>query len=373
MNIPFVDLKLQYKEIQTEVENAISKVIQSARFIQGEEVNKFEEEFANYLGVRYCIGVNSGTDALILGVRALEFKLGDEILIPANTYISTALAASENGLRPVFVDINEDFGINLDDLKRKINSRTKAIIVVHMYGQPDRLEEIEEYIKKTGRKIHLIEDASQAHGAEYRNKKVGTFGIFSAFSFYPGKNLGAYGDAGAIVTNSKKLANKYKLLREYGQREKYYHAILGVNSRLDSIQAAVLRVKLKHLDRWNEKRIKISKRYSDLLKKYVPFVQTPKIFNDRKHVFHLYVIKTKKRDGLLEYLKENKIQSLIHYPIPLHLQQAYSYLGYKRGDLRVAEKISSEILSLPIYPELTRKMEEFVVDKISKYFEVDKK
>ena len=373
MNIPFVDLKLQYEEIQTEIENAIFKVIQSAKFIQGEDVNKFEEEFANYLGANYCIGVNSGTDALILGVRALELEQGDEILIPANTYISTALAASENGLRPVFVDINEDFQINLEDLKRKINNRTKAIIVVHMYGQPDSIEKIRESIKKTGKKIHFIEDASQAHGAEYQGKKVGTFGIFSAFSFYPGKNLGAYGDAGAIVTNSKELANKYKLLREYGQREKYYHDILGVNSRLDSIQAAVLRVKLKHLDKWNEKRIKISEYYSDLLKKYVPFIQTPKIFNGRKNVFHLYVIKTKKRDGLLEYLKENKIQSLIHYPIPLHLQRAYAYLGYKRGDLRVTEKISSEILSLPIYPELTREMQEFVVDRISKYFEGVKK
>lgn len=368
MNIPFVDLKLQYKEIQTEVENAISNVIQSTKFVQGEEVTKFEEEFANYLGANYCIGVNSGTDALILGVRALGLNPGDEVLIPANTYISTALAASENGLRPVLVDIDEDFGINLEDLKRKINSRTKAIIAVHMYGQPDRIREIEECIKKTGEKIHFIEDASQAHGAEYQSKKVGTFGIFSAFSFYPGKNLGAYGDAGAILTNNKDLANRYKLLREYGQREKYYHDLLGVNSRLDSIQAAVLRVKLRYLDRWNEKRIKIAEHYSDLLEKYVPFVQTPKVFNDRKSVFHLYVIRTKKRDELLEYLKENKIQTLIHYPIPLHLQKAYSYLGYKRGDLRVTEKISSEIISLPIYPELTQEMVEFVVNKISKYF-----
>lgn len=286
MKILFVDLKSQYQSIKKEINSAIKKVILSSQFIQGEEVKKFEEEFANYLGTEYCIGVNSGTDALILGIRALEIENGSEIIVSANTFIATALGVSENSLKPVFVDIDEqDYGINLADLKRKINSRTKAIILVHLYGQPDKIDEVKEIIKKTGKKIYLIEDACQAHGAKYKGKRVGNFGIFSAFSFYPGKNLGAYGDGGAIVTNDKKLAEKIKLLREYGQKKKYYHESLGINSRLDSIQAAILRVKLKYLDKWNKKRQEHAFLYNKLIQENIPEIITPKFFLIEKAYF----------------------------------------------------------------------------------------
>lgn len=369
MLVPFVDLDAQYHEIKNEIDVAIAKVITSSKFIGGEDVIKFEEEFANYIGSRYCIGVNSGTDALILGVRALELSQGDEIIIPANTYISSALAASENDVKPVFADIDEeDFGINLSDLTSKINFRTKAVIITHLNGQPDKIDEIKNILKKTGRKIYLIEDACQVHGAFYKNKRVGSFGIFSAFSFYPGKNLGAYGDAGAITTNDQKLADKYKLLREYGQVKKYYHDILGINSRLDSIQAAVLRVKLPYLDKWNNKRKEIAYRYTSYLNKHLPFIKTPNNFTNRESVYHLYVIRTKNRNKLSNYLAKNSIQSLIHYPVPLHLQSAYRYLGYSKGDLPIVERVSSEILSLPIYPQLTKEKQDYILRKITEFY-----
>jgi dTDP-4-amino-4,6-dideoxygalactose transaminase len=237
--IPFIDLKAQYKSIKTEVDKTIANVFTRAQFIQGEEVADFEREFASYIGSGYCAGVNSGTDALILGVRALDLPPGDEVVVPVNTYMSTALGASENNLKPVFVDIDEgDFGISLSDLKKKITSRTKAVMVAHLYGQPDKIDEIRDIIKKTRRKIYLIEDACQAHGASYKGKRAGSFGVFAAFSFYPSKNLGAYGDGGAIVTDDRKLAEKHRLFREYGQRRRYFHETMGVNSRLDTIQAA---------------------------------------------------------------------------------------------------------------------------------------
>ena len=370
MLIPFVDLKSQYQSIKKEINLAIKKVILSSQFIQGEEVKKFEEEFANYLGAKYCIGVNSGTDALILGIRALEIEKGSEIIVPANTFIATALGVSENGLKPVFVDIDEqDYGINIADLKRKINSKTKAIILVHLYGQPDKIDEVKEIIKKSGKKIYLIEDACQAHGAKYKGKRVGNFGIFSAFSFYPGKNLGAYGDGGAIVTNDKKLAEKIKLLREYGQKKKYYHETLGINSRLDSIQAAILRVKLKYLNKWNKERQEHALLYNKLIQKNIPEIVTPKFFSDRESVFHLYVVKVKKRDQLLDYLIKNNIQALIHYPIPLHLQNAYKFLGYKKGDLPIVEKVSKEIISLPMFAELKKSQIKSIINIMNNFYE----
>ncbi len=369
MRIPFVDLSAQYKEIKTEIDIAVARIIDSSKFIGGEDVGKFEEEFARYIGNAYCIGVNSGTDALILGVRALGLGQGDEIIIPANTYMSGALAASENGAKPVFVDIDEeDFGINLKNLTNKINNRTRAVIITHLNGQPDKIDEVKNILKKFGRKIYLIEDACQAHGAFYKNKRVGSFGIFSAFSFYPGKNLGAYGDAGAIATNDKMLAGKYKLLREYGQIKKYHHDSIGVNSRLDSIQAAVLRIKLPHLDKWNNERRKIALKYSSYLNEHFSFIKTPDNFNNRESIYHLYVIRIANRNKLLNYLEKNGIQVLIHYPVPLHLQKAYRYLGYSEGDLPIVEKVSSEILSLPIYPELNKEKLDYILEKITKFY-----
>lgn len=367
--VPFIDLKTQYIHIKSEIDPEVERIIKNAQFVGGKEVEDFENEFAHYLGAKYVISVNSGTDALIFGIRGLNLSADDEIIVPANTFIATALAASENDIKPVFVDIDKnDYGINLVDLKSKINERTKAIILVHLYGQPDKIDEVKEIIRKSGKKIYLIEDACQAHGAKYKNVRVGNFGIFSAFSFYPTKNLGAYGDGGAIVTNDHKLANTYRKFRQYGSIKKYYHDTLGVNSRLDTLQAAVLKIKLNHLDDWNKKRQIIAAHYTKLLNKVVPEIETSKEFNERKSVFHVYVVKTNKRNRLVDYLEKEGISTLIHYPLPLHLQKAYQYLHYKYGDLPNSEKASEEILSLPMFEYMTKTQVEYVVSKISDFY-----
>lgn len=366
--IPFVDLKAQYKEIKADIDKSIKTVLQNTNFINGNEVEEFENNFAKYIGVKYAVGVNSGTDALILGVRALDIKDG-EVLVPANSYISSALAASENGLIPVFVDVDEnDYGMDLEDLKKKINTKTKAIVVVHLYGLPDKLDEILKIIKSAKQKIFLIEDACQAHGATFKNKKVGSFGDFAAFSFYPGKNLGAYGDGGMITTNSKKINEKLKLLRQYGQIKKYYHESLGINSRLDTIQAAILNTKLKNLDKWNKNRDKIAKYYTEIIKKELPFIITPKEFDDRQSSWHIYCIRVPKRDELLDFLHSRNIEALIHYPVPIHRQHAYNYLNYKKGSLPKVENITTEIISLPLYPQITKLTVDEIVDCIKKFY-----
>lgn len=366
--IPFVDLKAQYNEIKSEVDLAMNNVLEHTRFINGEEVRSFEKKFANYLKVNEVVSVNSGTDALILGVRSLGFSEG-EILVPSNSYISSALAATINGLTPVLVDIDEnDFGFNLKDLRKKISSKTKAVIVVHLYGLPDKLDEIKKIIAEKNRSVKIIEDACQAHGAKYKGKRVGTFGIFGAFSFYPGKNLGAYGDGGAISTNSKTLASKLLLLKEYGQARKYYHSSLGVNSRLDTLQAAVLEKKLVHLDNWNIKRKAMAEYYTLSLKKTLPFVLTPKEFKERQSSWHIYCVRLPKRDLLQEYLASKGIETIIHYPIPIHMQKAYKDLAYKKGDFPHAEKIANEILSLPLYPEITKDKVDFVIASIRQFY-----
>lgn len=369
MNIPFVDLKAQYRHIKKDVDHAIRSVVKDAHFIQGPEVAEFEKKFASYLGISYCVGVNSGTDALILGIRALGLSPGDEIIVPVNTFIATALGISANGLKPVFVEIDpRDYGMDLADLRRKITSRTKAILPVHLFGQPEKLDEIKEVIKKSGRNMYLIEDACQAHGAFYKGKRVGTFGVFSAFSFYPGKNLGAYGDAGALVTNDEVVASKFKMLREYGQKKKYVHESLGTNSRMDTLQAAILLTKLKHLDTWNKKRQHWAAYYTKQLNKFLPLVKTPTQFPERQSIFHLYVIEVEKRDELLTWLNNKGVQALIHYPIPLHLQHAYASLGYKRGDFSNAERAADRIISLPMYPDLTKRQVDFVIQSIRDFF-----
>jgi len=371
MHIPLVDVKAQYLAIKKEIDDAISRIVDGSTFIGGKEVVQFEESFAKYLQANYCIGVNSGTDALILGIRALGLNPGDEVIVPVNTFIATALGVSENGLKPVFVDVDpKDNGIDLLDLQKKITPKTKAIVVVHLYGQADKIDEIKDIIQKTGKTIHLIEDACQSHGAIYKGKKVGTFSIFSAFSFYPGKNLGAYGDGGAIVTTDNGIAKRVKLLREYGQTEKYIHDSLGVNSRLDSMQAAILRTKLQHLDDWNKSRQKIAEKYTKEFQRVLPIiVETPAVFDGRNSVYHLYVVKVDNRDQLLKYLTEKGIQALIHYPIPLHLQKAYEYLGYNNGDFPNAEKQAKQILSLPIYPELTEEQIKYIIQTIKEFYD----
>lgn len=368
MTIPFVDLTRQYKSIQPTVDAAIKRVLSTGQFIGGPECESFEKDFATYLGAKYTLGVNSGTDALILGTRALGLSSGDEILIPVNTFYATVLAATQNGLKPVFVDIDPaDHGISLEDLKRKITSRTKAIAIVHLYGQSDKISEILEIIKKSRRPIHLIEDACQAHGAFYKSNRVGTLGTFGTFSFYPAKNLGAYGDGGAIVTNDSKLAKAIRLGREYGQTKKYHHEALGINSRLDPLQAAILRVKLTHLDSWNTLRQHNAALYTNMLST-IPQVHTPPWFEDRPSVYHLYVVRVKRRAALQSYLHKSGIHTQIHYPIPLHRQKAFSYLNYKPQDFPHAEKIASEILSLPLYPELPKSHIKTVTQAITHFY-----
>lgn len=367
--ISFIDLSPQNSWLKKEIQHAIEKVVQSSSFIQGKEVRGFEEEFAQYVGSRYCVSVNSGTDALILGIRALSIPEGSEVIVPANTFVATALAVSENRLKPVFVDADEaDYGVNLNDLQRKITSRTRAVVVVHLYGQPDKLLEVEEIIKKSGKKIHLLEDACQAHGARYGKKKVGTFGIFGAFSFYPTKNLGSLGDGGAIVTSDTTIERKVRLLKEYGQKKKFLSVTGGVNSRLDEIQAAILRVKLRHLDTWNRERRKIARLYTRLLNEQVFQVTPPHTFSDREHVFHVYVVKAQDRNKLQQYLHKHNIFTAIHYPTPLHLQPVYSYLGYKKGDLPHAEKLSRQIVSLPFFIGIGEKEVLTVVEKIEQFY-----
>lgn len=369
-SVPFVDLKGQYKTLKKKIDSAIFDVIENTRFIQGKEVHEFENEFATYIGAKHCIAVNSGTDALILGIKALGLSPGDEIIVPVNTFIATALGVIENNLKVVFVDIDSrDYGMSIDDLKMKITKKTKAILAVHLYGRPDRIDEMQKVIRDSGQHIHLIEDACQAHGAKYKGKTVGSFGTFSAYSFYPGKNLGAYGDGGAIVTNDDSLMEKYKMLREYGQKVKYIHESFGTNSRLDTIQAAILRVKLPHLDSWNAKRRDVAEFYTKSIKELKLPVHTPEDSVERESIFHVYAIEVENRDTVLEYMNSEGVQSLIHYPIPLHEQKAFAYLNHAPEDFPQAYTRSRKILSLPMFPELTKAQATRVIQVLQSFYE----
>lgn len=362
--IPFVDLKAQYDSIKEEIDNSIQNVLNTTSFIMGEELKKFEEEFASFCNTRYAIGVANGSDALILALRACSIGEGDEVITVPHTFISTAEAISNVGGKVVFVDIDpKTYTIDISKMEEKINKKTKAIIPVHLYGQPADMDPIIELAKKYN--LRIIEDAAQAHGAEYKGKKVGSIGDVGCFSFYPGKNLGAYGDAGMVITNNKKVAEQIKLLRNHGRiNKKYEHEIEGYSSRLDNLQAAILRVKLKYLNKWNESRRKNARRYNELLNS-ISGIITPYEDNYAKHVYHLYVIRTENRDKLREELKSEGVTTGIHYPIPLHLQPAYNYLGYKRGDFPVTEECSQNILSLPMYAELSDKQILKIVETIN--------
>jgi dTDP-4-amino-4,6-dideoxygalactose transaminase len=343
--IPFVDFKRENEEIGQEILQVIQRVLKSGWFILGEETEKFEDEFSKYIGAKFGIGVNSGSDALYLAVKSLGISIGDEVITVSHTMISTVDAITRNGAKPIFVDINpETYLMDVSKVEAKISDKTRAILPVHLYGQPVDMDPLMEIAEKYG--LNVIEDACQAHGAKYRNAKVGSIGDIGCFSFYPTKNLGAYGDGGMLTTSNKELADKLIKMRNYGQSAKYYHDFVGVNSRLDEIQAAILRSKLRHLDEWNEKRRTTAKLYTDLLSKTE--VTTPIEKEYAKHAYHLYVIRHKHRDKLQEYLLKQGVQTLIHYPIPVHNQRAYM----RSDKLPITEKICGEILSLPIYPWL---------------------
>jgi dTDP-4-amino-4,6-dideoxygalactose transaminase len=360
MMIPFIDLKSEYAEINEEIAQAIQRVLKSGWFILGVEIKKFEEEFSKYIGTKYGVGVNSGSDALFLALKALGIGKVDEVLTVSHTFISTVDAIVRNGAKPVFVDIDPDtYCVDVTKIEEKITERTRAILPVHLYGHPANMDPIIEIAEKYN--LFVVEDACQAHGAEYKGRKVGSIGDLGCFSFYPVKNLGAYGDGGMVVTNNEELADKLGLLRNYGQSKKYYHDFVGVNSRLDEIQAAVLSVKLMHLDEWNEKRRRVAKRYNELLGDSE--IVTPIEKEYAKHVYHLYVIRPKDRNKLQEYLSKKGIETMIHYPIPVHKQKAYLDLGFHTR-LYITERICNDILSLPIFPEFKNEEIEEVVNYI---------
>ncbi|MDD5559410.1 DegT/DnrJ/EryC1/StrS family aminotransferase [Candidatus Methylomirabilis sp.] len=359
--IPFVDLRAQYRSIRDEVRMAIERVLESGQFILGETVEQFEQHFAGYLGTTHAIGVGSGLDALRLALEGIGVQPRDEVIIPANTYIATALAVSAVGATPVLVDCLEDtYQIDPELIVTAITPRTKAIIPVHLYGQSANMASITAVAKAYG--LDLIEDAAQAHGARFAGSFCGTLGRAGCFSFYPAKNLGAYGDGGMVVTGDDEVAQRIHLLRNYGQRTKNEHVVKGMNSRLDPLQAAVLSVKLRYLDRWNARRAAYAARYSQALAGQG--VRIPMIDPRGTHVFHTYIVRTLHRDELQAYLAHRGIQTGIHYPLPIHLQAAYRELGYRAGAFPVAERVSREILSLPMYAELTESQIDLVANAV---------
>jgi len=362
--IPFSELKTQYENIKNEIHDAFEQVFESSWFVLGKNVEAFEKEFASYCNARYGIGVGSGTEALHLALLASGIQPGDEVITVANTAVPTISAISFAGATPVFVDIDADsYTMNPKLIEAKITEKTRGILPVHLYGQAADLHPILKIAKKHNLKV--IEDACQAHGAEYHGKKVGALGNLGCFSFYPSKNLGAYGDGGMVVTNDPELADRVWMLRNYGQRKRYYHDVKGFNSRLDELQAAFLRKKLKHLNKWNERRRQLAQIYHDNLGSVVV---KPIEKDFAYHIYHLYVIRCQRREELQEYLMENGIQTLIHYPVPAHLQQAYRDLNIKPGSFPITEKYAAEILSLPMYPELTDDDVFYIADKINKFY-----
>lgn len=364
--IPMVDLKAQYLSIKEEIDNAIFKVLDSGNFILGENVKKLEDEIANFCSCRYGVAVNSGTDALYLSLLALKIAPGDEIITTPFTFIATVEPILLLGAIPVFVDIDEKtFNIDVNKIEEKITRKTKAIISVHLYGLPVDMEQILSLAKKY--KLKVIEDSAQSIGAIYKSKKVCSFGDFGCVSFYPAKNLGAYGDGGMVVTNNSGFANKIKLLRDHGSQRKYCHKFVGLNSRLDEIQAAILRVKFKHLQDWIEKRRENAKLYNETLKNSE--VKIPFVPEYCKHVYNQYTVKVKNREKIHEELKNKGISAGVHYPIPLHLQEALKHLKHKKGDFPVSENIADSVLSLPIYPELKEEEIKYISDTLlSIYF-----
>lgn len=363
--IPFVDLKAQYLSIKEDIDNVLQKIINETAFIGGKYVQIFENEFAKLYGVKHCISCANGTDAIYITLKMLGIGKGDEVITTAASWISTSETISQTGALPVFVDVDEYSTINVELIEKKINSKTKAIIPVHLYGQSANIVEIRKIAEENS--LFIIEDCAQAHLSEYNNQLLGTFGIASTFSFYPGKNLGAYGDAGCILTNNNSLAQKLRMYANHGTLKKHEHIVEGINSRLDGLQAGILSVKLPHLRKWTEQRINNAKYYDKNLKNVGDLV-IPPVRIDSKHTYHLYVIKSSSRNKLKEYLSDNGVRTAIHYPKALPLLEAYKYLNCNITDYPVVSKYQDEILSLPMFPELTTVQMDFVISKIKDFF-----
>lgn len=346
---------------QDEFEQKALEVLRSGWYVLGKEVSAFEEEFAAYTGSKYCVGLASGLDALWLAFRVLGIKEGDEVIVQGNTYIASVMGITINGATPVFVEPDDYYQINPVKIEEKITDRTKAILVVHLYGQASDMKPIVELCKKY--KLRLVEDCAQSHGACFEGKMTGTFGDIGCFSFYPSKNLGAFGDGGAIVTDDEQIAKDMRVYRNYGSEKRYYNKVVGTNSRLDEIQAGLLRVRLSHLDELTEEKRRIAARYLGELHNDKIFL--PRFIEGATHVYHQFVIRCRERDELIAYLDEKGIGTIIHYPIPPHLAEAYRYLGFKEGDFPITERFAKEVLSIPMYNGMTEEEQTFIIDAIN--------
>jgi dTDP-4-amino-4,6-dideoxygalactose transaminase len=365
MKVPLLDLKRQYACIKDEIDTAVHEVLDKTQFILGEKVKKFEENIAQYCGCKHAVGVASGTDALLLALRACGVGPGDEVIIPDFTFIATSNVISRLGATPVFVDIERDtYNIDPNLIEKKITKKSKGIIPVHLFGQCVDMDPLLEICKKHN--IKVVEDAAQAIGAEYKGKKAGSMGEIGCFSFFPSKNLGAAGDGGMVVTNDSDLAEMVRKLRVHGATQKYFHSMIGYNSRLDTLQAAILDVKLQHLDQWSDKRNQKASLYDKAFQNME--IETPKVESFNRHIYHQYTIATKKRDQLKEHLLKNQIGCSVYYPLPLHLQECFKSLGYREGELPVSEERSQQVISLPIFPELTQQEQEFVIKTIEEFY-----
>ena len=364
-SVPYLDLQAQMRPIRKEIEAAIARTLDNCSFCLGPDVVQFEKDFARFCGAEHCVAFNSGTSALHVALLLLNIGRDDEVITTPSTFVATSWAISYVNAKPVYVDVDDaTFNLNPDLVEKAITPRTKAILPVHLYGHPANLDPLLKIAKKHN--LPLVEDACQAHGAKYNGKVIGTFGVMSCYSFYPGKNLGAYGEGGALVTNNAAFAARARALREHGSTQRYYHDEVGFNYRMEGMQGAVLGVKLKYLDGWTRERRRVAHRYHELLAD-TP-LQLPTEADYAQSAYHLYVVRHPERDALKKHLEANKVGCALHYPLPLHLQKCYANLGHKEGDFPVAEKAARECLSLPIYPEMTDSQIERVAEVIGEFF-----
>jgi len=352
-----------FYKYQNEYEQKAIDVLRSGSYVLGKEVKSFEEEFAQYTGDKYCVGLASGLDALWIAFRLLNIGKGDEVIVQGNTYIASVMGITINGATPIFVEPDEHFEIDVNKIEAAITPKTKAILVVHLYGMASKMDKVVDLCKKYN--LKLVEDCAQSHGAMFNGKMTGTFGDVGCFSFYPSKNLGAFGDAGAVVVNDEKLANDFRTFRNYGSEKRYYNKVVGANSRLDELQAGLLRVKLSHIDELTKEKVKIAEAYSKQLNN--PLIKLPQVIPGATSVWHQYVIRCNERERLINYLNEKEIGTIIHYPIPPHLSEAYKCLGYKKGDFPITENLAETVLSIPMYNGMTEEEQSYVIDAINNF------
>ena len=352
-----------FYKYQQEFEDAALRVLRSGWYIMGKELSQFEEQFADYVGAKYCVGLGNGLDALWLAFRILGIGKGDEVIVQGNTYIASVMGITINGATPVFVEPDEYFNIDPSQIEDKITDKTKAVLVVHLYGQASRMDRIVDICKRHN--LRLVEDCAQSHGSAFKGKVTGTFGDIGCFSFYPSKNIGAFGDGGAIVTDSEEIAKEMKIYRNYGSEKRYYNKVVGTNSRLDEIQAAMLKVRLEHAAELNDEKKAIAAEYDKRLDNSL--IVLPKTAEGADHIYHQYVIRCRERERLISYLKDNGISTIIHYPIPPHLAEAYEYLGHKKGDYPITEQYADEVLSIPMFNGMLKEEQDYVIDVINSF------